>query len=102
MTEATSEVVNRPDYPLLMIRAEIASGKATVRSLGALYMVAMASRHSRGEICEFADINRAIMNFRKPDGTDVERAMSLEPVKKVAWNLYDAMIAALASQEQEK
>lgn len=82
-----------PDYPLLMIQAEIESGKATVRSLGVLYMVAMASRGQReGEpFRDFADINRAIMDFRKPAGTDAERAMSLEPVKKVAWTLYESV-----------
>lgn len=86
------------DYPLAMIRAEIASGKATVRSLGVLYMVAMASRGSRlsnGEsFSDFSDINNAVMDFRKPDGNAGERAMSLEPVKKVAWSLYEAIAKA--------
>jgi hypothetical protein len=81
------------DYPLLMIQAEIETGKATVRSLGALYMVAMASRAQRegDPFANFADINSAIMGFRCPAGTDAERAMSLEPIKKVAWALYEAV-----------
>jgi hypothetical protein len=81
------------DMPLLMIRAEIDSGKATVRSLGALYMVAMATRGSRegAPFSSFADINEAIMRFRCPAGTPAEKAMSLEPVKKVAWALYESV-----------
>lgn len=79
------------DYNLLMIRADIASGRATIRSLGALYMVAMANRHARGNLQDFADINTAIMDYRCPEGTAGERAMSLEPVKKVAWELYEAV-----------
>ena len=86
------------DYNLMMIRADIETGKATVRSLGALYMVAMANRHARGNLQSFGDINRAIMDYRCPDGTAAERAMSLEPVKKVAWQLYDAVTAALQSE----
>lgn len=82
------------DYNLLMIRADIASGKATIRSLGALYMVAMANRHARGNIQDFADINKAIMDHRCPDGSAVDRAMALEPVKKVAWDIYEAVVRA--------
>jgi hypothetical protein len=78
------------DYCLLMIQADIATGKATVRSLGALYMVAMGQRGAReGEpFSSFADINGAIMDYRCPDGDAAQRAMSLEPVKKIAWDLY--------------
>lgn len=84
------------DYPLLMMQAEIASGKATIRSLGALYMVAMASRSQRGggAFGDFADINAAIMDCRCPDGDAPQRAMSLEPVKKVGWSLYEAIARA--------
>lgn len=81
------------DYNLLMIRAEIASGKATVRSLGALYMVAMANRFARGNHQNYADINSAISDHRCPNGTAAEKAMSLEPVKKVAWALYEGVCA---------
>ncbi|MDH7638922.1 hypothetical protein [Sphingomonas oryzagri] len=86
------------DFPALMIRAEIASGKATVRSLGALYMVAMANRTARGDMSDFADINTAISDYRCPNGTMAERAMSLEPVKKVAWALYES-VCSLQKQE---
>ena len=86
------------DYPLAMIRAEIASGKATIRSLGVLYMVAMASRSSRSAdgqpFSDFSDINNAIMDFRKPNGSSAERAMSLDPVKKIAWSLYETIAKA--------
>ena len=81
------------DYHLKMIQADIATGKATVRSLGALYMVAMASRHARGNFQDFADINKAIADYRKPDGTPFEKAMALEPVKKLAWQLYEGVCA---------
>jgi len=80
-----------PDYPLEMIRAEIASGKATVRSVGVLYMVAMANRHAWATGWDFTAVNTAISDWRCPNGTEVEKAMSLEPVKKVAWSLYGAM-----------
>jgi hypothetical protein len=84
-----------------MIEAEIASGKATVRSLGALYMVAMTSRPAAFEGSgSFADINKAIMDLRCPDGNVAERAMSLEPIKKVAWSLYEAVGTARARGEQ--
>ncbi|HEX8413944.1 MAG TPA: hypothetical protein VF637_08680 [Sphingomicrobium sp.] len=81
------------DYPLLMIQAEIESGKATVRSLGALYMVAMASRHrpNGDPFGSFADINEAIMAYRCPAGDPAQRAMSLEPVKKIGWALYESV-----------
>jgi hypothetical protein len=81
------------DYPMLMIAAEIATGKATVRSLGALYMVAMATRGQPegAPFKDFSDINEAIMNFRCPNGDAAARAMSLEPVKKVAWSLYEGV-----------
>lgn len=80
------------DVNLQMIKADIATGKATVRSLGALYMVAMANRHARGNLQSFADINDAIANYRsRADATPAERAMSLEPVKKIAWQLYDGV-----------
>ena len=86
------------DFPLRMIRADIATGKATVRSLGALYMVAMAnrSRTLSDAFGDFADINAAIMDYRKPNGTPADRAMSLEPVKKVAWELYEAIAKGAA------
>ena len=93
------------DYPLLMIQAEIETGKATVRSLGALYMTAMAARGA----CEgqpfgsFADINKAIMDYRCPAGDAAERAMSLEPVKKVAWTLYENVcrLRAIAAWDRD-
>jgi hypothetical protein len=87
------------DYCARMIQADIDSGKATVRSLGALYMVAMASRHSTGAepFTSFADINSAIMNYRCPNGDAAQRAMSLEPVKKVAWDLYEAVCKTKAA-----
>lgn len=81
------------DYNLLMIKADIATGKATIRSLGALYMVAMANRHARGNLQDFSDINKAIVDYRCPNGTPTEKAMSLEPVKKIAWNLYEGVCA---------
>ena len=81
------------DYNLMMIRADIATGKATIRSLGALYMVAIANRHARGNLQDFSDINDAISDYRCPDGTRAEKAMSLEPVKKIAWQLYDGVCA---------
>lgn len=81
------------DYNLMMIRADIATGKATIRSLGALYMVAIANRHARGFLQDFKDINDAISDYRCPEGTIAEKAMSLEPVKKVAWDLYDGVCA---------
>lgn len=81
------------DYNCLMIKAEIGSGKATVRSLGTLYMVAMANRFARGNHQNFSDINSIICDYRCPNGTAVEKAMALEPVKKVAWKLYDAVCA---------
>jgi len=81
------------DYNLMMIRADIATGKATIRSLGALYMVAIANRHARGFLQDFKDINDAISDYRCPEGTRAEKAMSLEPVKKVAWDLYDGVCA---------
>ena len=82
------------DFNLLMIQADIATGKATVRSLGALYMVAMANRHARGNLQDFSDINDAISNYRsRSDATPAERAMVLEPVKKVAWQLYEDVCA---------
>ena len=76
------------DHPFLMIKSEIESGKATVRSLGALYMVAMASRRMDGS---FTDINEIIARWRCPTGSAAERAMVLEPVKKVAWQLYESV-----------
>lgn len=79
------------DYNLLMIKADIATGKATVRSLGALYMVAMANRYARGNHQNFADINAVISDYRCPNGDAVERAMALEPVKAVAWKLYEGV-----------
>jgi len=91
------------DYPLLMIQAEIETGKATVRSLGTLYMTAMAARGA----CEgqpfgsFADINKAIMDYRCPAGDDTARAMSLEPVKKVAWALYESVCRLQAIKRWE-
>lgn len=88
------------DYNLLMIKADIATGKATVRSLGALYMVAMAFRFARGNHQDFADINKAIMDYRCPDGTAAERGMALDPVKVVAWSLYDG-VCALKEQSHD-
>lgn len=85
------EISEAVDYPLAMIRADIATGKATVRSLGALYMVAMANRDARGLLGRFRDINRVIADYRCPNGNDAERAMSLEPVKKIAWQLHEAV-----------
>lgn len=81
------------DWPMKMIAAEIASGKATVRSLGVLYMVAMGSRSRKeGDAFRyFSDINTAIMDHRCPDGDAAKRAMSLEPIKKVGWELYEAI-----------
>jgi len=81
------------DKPLMMVRADIESGKATVRSLGALYMVAMAHRGTRTDepFSSFADINKVIMDYRCPAGDLATRALSLEPVKKVAWSLYDSV-----------
>jgi hypothetical protein len=86
------------DYNLLMVRADIASGKATIRSLGVLYMVAMANRHARGNLQDFADINTAIMDYRCPNGSASERSLSLEPVKKVAWDLYEAVTRAVSGE----
>lgn len=94
MTDTTGNPVGVGDYNLAMIRADIATGKATVRSLGALYMVAIANRHARGNLQDFADINAAISDYRCPNGSLAEKAMSLEPVKKVAWQLYEGVIAA--------
>lgn len=84
------------DYNLLMIRADIATGKATVRSLAALYMVAMANRHARGNLQDFTDINAEIIAYRKPHGTPSEKAMSLEPIKKLAWQLYEGVCSLKA------
>lgn len=81
------------DHNLLMIKADIATGKATVRSLGALYMVAMANRFARGNMQDFADINTAISDYRCPNGTPAERAMALDAVKQIAWKLYDGVCA---------
>jgi hypothetical protein len=89
------------DYNLMMVRADIESGKATVRSLGALYMVAMANRHARGALQDFSDINTAIMDYRCPDGDAAERAMSLEPVKKVAWQLYESVTETVRKANDE-
>ena len=86
------------DINLQMIEADIATGKATVRSLGALYMVAMANRHARGNLQDFGDINRVIANYRKPNGTKAEKALSVDPVKKVAWQLYEATAARQGEQ----
>lgn len=81
----------RPNYPLMMIQAEIASGKATVRSLGALYMVAMAS------VCIGAEpegywsaINGAIGDHLGGETLAV-RVMKLDRVKEIGWTLYDAV-----------
>ncbi|NVD44360.1 hypothetical protein [Qipengyuania atrilutea] len=82
------------DFNRAMIEADIASGKATVRSLAMLYMVAMANRHARGNLQDFADINTLISDHRKPNGTEAEKAMALEPVKKIAWELYEAVSEA--------
>lgn len=86
------------DYNLLMIKADIATGKATVRSLGALYMVAIANRHARGNLQDFADINEAISEYLCPNGTPSERAMALEPVKQIAWKLYEGVCALKDTQ----
>ena len=88
------------DYNLLMIEADIATGRATVRSLGALYMVAMANRYARGNFQDFSDINQAIMDYRCPDGDRAERAMSLEPVKKIAWQLYNGVCTSKTLNQQ--
>lgn len=78
---------------LRMIRAEIASGKATKRSLGVLYMVAMASHRATdgfGGFGDFTEINGVLMDHFGKE-TAAERALSLEPVKKIGWELYEAI-----------
>lgn len=98
--------------PVLVLRAELSTGAATVRSLGACYAFCIAYETANGHA--FADrnaywraVNEAIINNRtaqtlmgegkRPDGA-LSQAY-LERVKKAGWEIHDA---ACRIQKEER
>lgn len=75
--------MNSREAALAIIRADIATGKATKRSLGVLYALVMA-----GASCEGKDfwrpLNDAIIGYGGGD-----RFAYLEGVKKIAWSIFE-------------
>ncbi len=73
------------DAALLIMRADMASGKATKRSLGTMYGFVMAGSQCSGPDF-WRPINEAIMEYGPKSAN---RFAFLEGVKKVAWNLFE-------------
>lgn len=81
-----SKPMNSIDAALAVMRADIATGQATKRSLGALYACVMAGSDLAAPGF-WKPINEAIMAYGH-DGKD--QFAYLEGVKKVAWEIFEA------------
>lgn len=93
-----AEPMNSLDAVIAIMRADIASHRASKRSLGALYAFVMA-----GNRCHEPDFWRPInMPIIAYGGGELAGLRYLDGVKKVAWEIYESAAAAHAEDVANK
>lgn len=88
--------MNSREAAIKIMHTDLATGKATKRSLGVMYAFVMAGAHGGGVNVElWGPINRAIL-----EANNNSRSF-LEGVKKVAWTIFEqaGVDAALPDSE---
>lgn len=89
--------MNAKEAALAIMKADMATGRATQQSLGVMYAFVMAG-DSSADSDFLGPINRAVMAYAESKASTKDQFRFLEGVKKVAWRIIEEAARAKAKE----